>query len=109
VGLIEKGAAGSWMLSDRGPRMLAGTDVEVTSCCCPLIPLAVSIDDASGKIAVKHIQKGIEAKSPRWTMLRFGNGQAARCSLILLARWPCPSIPLMRHSSIFQKIQSYPK
>jgi 3-hydroxyisobutyrate dehydrogenase/putative dehydrogenase len=29
--LIEKGAAGSWMLSDRGPRMLAGTDVNVTS------------------------------------------------------------------------------
>lgn len=29
--LIEKGAAGSWMLSDRGPRMLEGTDVEVTS------------------------------------------------------------------------------
>jgi 3-hydroxyisobutyrate dehydrogenase-like beta-hydroxyacid dehydrogenase len=29
--LIEHGAAGSWMLSDRGPRMVAGTDVEVTS------------------------------------------------------------------------------
>jgi 3-hydroxyisobutyrate dehydrogenase/putative dehydrogenase len=29
--LVEKGAAGSWMLTDRGPRMLAGTDVEVTS------------------------------------------------------------------------------
>jgi 3-hydroxyisobutyrate dehydrogenase-like beta-hydroxyacid dehydrogenase len=29
--LIEKGAAGSWMLSDRGPRMVGGTDVEVTS------------------------------------------------------------------------------
>jgi 3-hydroxyisobutyrate dehydrogenase/putative dehydrogenase len=29
--LVEKGAAGSWMLSDRGPRMLAGTDVEVSS------------------------------------------------------------------------------
>ncbi len=29
--LVEKGAAGSWMLSDRGPRMLGGTDVEVTS------------------------------------------------------------------------------
>lgn len=29
--LIEKGAAGSWMLSDRGPRMLEGNDVEVTS------------------------------------------------------------------------------
>ena len=31
LSLIEKGAAGSWMLSDRGPRMLAGTDVHVTS------------------------------------------------------------------------------
>lgn len=29
--LIENGAAGSWMLSDRGPRMLQGTDVSVTS------------------------------------------------------------------------------
>ena len=29
--LIEKGAGGSWMLSDRGPRMLEDTDVEVTS------------------------------------------------------------------------------
>ena len=29
--LVEKGAAGSWMLSDRGPRMVAGSDVEVTS------------------------------------------------------------------------------
>lgn len=28
---IQKGAAGSWMLSDRGPRMLQGTDVDVTS------------------------------------------------------------------------------
>ncbi|GAA1159781.1 NAD(P)-dependent oxidoreductase [Streptomyces hebeiensis] len=29
--LVESGAAGSWMLSDRGPRMLQDTDVEVTS------------------------------------------------------------------------------
>jgi 3-hydroxyisobutyrate dehydrogenase/putative dehydrogenase len=29
--LVEKGAAGSWMLSDRGPRMLQGTEVDVTS------------------------------------------------------------------------------
>lgn len=29
--LLESGAAGSWMLSDRGPRMLQSTDVEVTS------------------------------------------------------------------------------
>ncbi len=31
LSLVEKGAAGSWMLSDRGPRMIAGTDVHVTS------------------------------------------------------------------------------
>lgn len=29
--LVEKGAGGSWMLSDRGPRMLEGTDARVTS------------------------------------------------------------------------------
>jgi 3-hydroxyisobutyrate dehydrogenase len=29
--LVEKGAGGSWMLSDRGPRMLGPTDVDVTS------------------------------------------------------------------------------
>ncbi|MRT11154.1 NAD-binding protein [Enterobacteriaceae bacterium RIT711] len=29
--LVEGGAAGSWMLSDRGPRMLQGADVEVSS------------------------------------------------------------------------------
>lgn len=31
LSLVEKGAAGSWMLSDRGPRMVQGTDVMVTS------------------------------------------------------------------------------
>ena len=31
LSLVEKGAAGSWMLTDRGPRMLEGTDVQVTS------------------------------------------------------------------------------
>jgi 3-hydroxyisobutyrate dehydrogenase-like beta-hydroxyacid dehydrogenase len=31
LSLVERGAAGSWMLSDRGPRMIAGTDVHVTS------------------------------------------------------------------------------
>ena len=29
--LVERGAGGSWMLTDRGPRMLGATDVEVTS------------------------------------------------------------------------------
>jgi 3-hydroxyisobutyrate dehydrogenase-like beta-hydroxyacid dehydrogenase len=31
LSMVEKGAAGSWMLSDRGPRMIADTDVQVTS------------------------------------------------------------------------------
>jgi 3-hydroxyisobutyrate dehydrogenase/putative dehydrogenase len=31
LSLVEQGAAGSFMLSDRGPRMLAGTAVEVAS------------------------------------------------------------------------------
>lgn len=31
LSLVERGAAGSWMLSDRGPRMVQGTDVGVTS------------------------------------------------------------------------------
>ncbi|PVZ12280.1 MULTISPECIES: NAD(P)-dependent oxidoreductase [unclassified Pseudomonas] len=31
LALIEQGAGGSWMLSDRGPRMLEGTDTRVTS------------------------------------------------------------------------------
>ena len=31
LSLVEKGAAGSWMLTDRDPRMLEGTDVQVTS------------------------------------------------------------------------------
>jgi 3-hydroxyisobutyrate dehydrogenase-like beta-hydroxyacid dehydrogenase len=29
--LVQHGAGGSWMLSDRGPRMLEGTDTRVTS------------------------------------------------------------------------------
>jgi len=29
--LVQHGAGGSWMLSDRGPRMLEGTDTQVTS------------------------------------------------------------------------------
>lgn len=31
LALVERGAGGSWMLSDRGPRMLQGTDAQVTS------------------------------------------------------------------------------
>jgi hypothetical protein len=69
----------------------------------------MSTDDANGKIAVKLVQQGIAAKLPRCTMLRFGNAQAERCSLILLARWFCPLIPLMRLSRMFPIIGGYPK
>lgn len=31
LNMLETGAAASWMLADRGPRMLCGTEVEVTS------------------------------------------------------------------------------
>jgi 3-hydroxyisobutyrate dehydrogenase-like beta-hydroxyacid dehydrogenase len=31
LGLVQGGAGGSWMLNDRGPRMLQGTDTQVTS------------------------------------------------------------------------------
>lgn len=31
LALVAQGAAGSWMLSDRGPRMVAATDVDVSS------------------------------------------------------------------------------
>jgi hypothetical protein len=47
--------------------------VRVSTCCCPLLTLAVSIDDANGKIAVRLVQKGIEAKLLHWRRLRFCN------------------------------------
>jgi hypothetical protein len=56
------------------------------SCCCPSIPLAVSIDMLMGKTAVRLVQQGIDANLPRWRVLRFRNEQGARCPLILLAR-----------------------
>ena len=58
-------------LPGRSPRLLShkfhaasisGTSIRCDGCCCSLIPLAVSIDHASGKIAVKRVQKGIEAE-----------------------------------------------
>lgn len=38
---VESGAAGSWMLSDRGPRMLEGLDADVTSA------IAIFVKDSS--------------------------------------------------------------
>ena len=114
--LLKKGKAGSkdigrdslFRFQELAIRFLASKN-DVANCCCPLIPLAVSIDDANGKIAVRLVQKGIEAKLPRWTMLRFRNEQAARCPLILLARWPRPLISLMRLSPMLPIIRSNPK
>ena len=59
---------------------------EAGRCCCPLILLAVSVDNASGKMAVKLIHQGLARKLRRLTMLRFGNEKAMSCPLILLAR-----------------------
>ena len=68
--LIENGAAGSWMLSDRGLRMLAGTDVEVTSTINIFVKdsgLVASAGDACGAqlplltIAHERFRKAAEA------------------------------------------------
>lgn len=47
--LISSGAAGSWMLSDRGPRMLAGTDVDVTSTINIFVKDSTLVADAARK------------------------------------------------------------
>ena len=36
-----------------------------SKCCCPLIPLVVSVDHASGRIAVMLVQKEIESRIRR--------------------------------------------
>lgn len=53
--LVESGAAASWMLSDRGPRMLGGTDVEVTS------QINIFVKD-SGLVA--EAARGVAASTP---------------------------------------------
>lgn len=47
--LVRSGAAGSWMLSDRGPRMLEGTDVEVTSTINIFVKDSTLVADAARK------------------------------------------------------------
>ncbi|MCD2441472.1 NAD(P)-dependent oxidoreductase [Agromyces sp. SYSU K20354] len=53
--LVEAGAAASWMLSDRGPRMLGDTDVEVTS------QINIFVKD-SGLVA--DAARGADAETP---------------------------------------------
>jgi 3-hydroxyisobutyrate dehydrogenase len=53
LGLVEQGAAGSWMLPDRGPRMVADGDVEVTS------TINIFVKD-SGLVAAAGVAAGAE-------------------------------------------------
>lgn len=53
LSLVEQGAAGSWMLSDRGPRMLAGTDVEVTSTIGIFVKDSGLVADAAGRAGAR--------------------------------------------------------
>lgn len=77
----------------------------------------MSRDDANAKIAVRLVQQEIEAKLPRWTMLRLGNALAERCSLILLACWFCPLIsltclflkPLIVYSFLYKTVETRDK
>jgi len=48
LSLVEQGAAGSFMLSDRGPRMLQGTDVDVASAISIFVKDSGLVADAAG-------------------------------------------------------------
>lgn len=74
LSLVEQGAAGSWMLSDRGPRMLQGTDVEVTS------TIGIFVKD-SGLVAEAARRAG--ADTPLLDLARDRYRQAADAGLIM--------------------------
>jgi 3-hydroxyisobutyrate dehydrogenase/putative dehydrogenase len=50
LALVEQGAAGSFMLSDRGPRMLQGTDVDVASAISIFVKDSGLVADAAGAV-----------------------------------------------------------
>jgi 3-hydroxyisobutyrate dehydrogenase len=50
LSFVEQGAAGSFMLSDRGPRMLQGTDVEVASAISIFVKDSGLVADAAGAV-----------------------------------------------------------
>ncbi|MET1086310.1 MAG: NAD(P)-dependent oxidoreductase [Arthrobacter sp.] len=70
--LVSAGAAGSWMLSDRGPRMLEGTDVEVTSTINIFVKDSTLVADAARKSG---------AQTPLLDTARERYEQAARMGL----------------------------
>ncbi|SCL21539.1 3-hydroxyisobutyrate dehydrogenase [Micromonospora pallida] len=72
LALVEQGAAGSWMLSDRGPRMLEGTDVEVTS------TINIFVKD-SGLVAAAA--RTADAQTPLLDLARARYEQAAEAGL----------------------------
>ena len=72
LGLVEQGAAGSWMLSDRGPRMLAGTDVEVTS------TIGIFVKDSS---LVSDAARSVSADTPLLEVARDRYRRAADAGL----------------------------
>ncbi|HEX2313673.1 MAG TPA: NAD(P)-dependent oxidoreductase [Thermomonospora sp.] len=72
LSLVEQGAAGSWMLSDRGPRMLQGTDVEVAS------SIGIFVKD-SGLVA--EAARAVAAQTPLLDVARDRYTQAAEAGL----------------------------
>lgn len=72
LSLVEQGAAGSWMLSDRGPRMLRGTDVEVTS------TINIFVKDSG---LVFEAARAVDAQTPLLDIARARYQQAADAGL----------------------------
>jgi 3-hydroxyisobutyrate dehydrogenase len=72
LGFVGQGAAGSWMLSDRGPRMLAGTDVEVAS------SIGIFVKDSS---LVFDAARATGAQTPLLDVARARYQQAADAGL----------------------------
>jgi len=72
LALVERGAAGSWMLSDRGPRMLADTDVEVAS------SIGIFVKDSS---LVCDAARAAGASTPLLDVARDRYRQAAEAGL----------------------------
>ena len=84
LSLVEKGAAGSWMLSDRGPRMLQGTDVQVTSA------ISIFVKD-SGLVADAGASCGAQLPLLEMAHQRFckaaGMGLGARDDSRVIETW----------------------
>lgn len=72
LALVEQGAAGSWMLSDRGPRMLQDTDVKVAS------SIGIFVKD-SGLVA--EAAYAVAAQTPLLDVARARYTRAAEAGL----------------------------